>query len=288
MAKPVSPEVVDELEHEVTTALDPVREAELSVQAAKRQAELLRGATVAQTLPSDWVKQGDYGYLQDCGCQRVAPLWGIQFSPTKLSDFEKEILPEGHVRFSVMVSGRSERVPGLERTEIGTRSTASEFWKKRWENPEISHGEREQILMDVKKAALTNAHGRVTRALSGMGRMPIEQLGAYGLDVGKIPGVEYQSSAKGGSGNNASEPQMKRIAALACFEGKVEGVERKDFNKTLQTLKENCLLSKKAASELMEFIEKSEEPVSKAEFWKRAGYKKSEAAAPKDDEGGAE
>lgn len=270
----VDPEIETEMRE--LAAIDPIRDAEQRVQAAAAMSVALRRATIAQTLPQDWVFHGDFAYLQDCGCQRVAGLWGIEFDKTALRDFQREDLPDGHIRFEVMVTGRSTRT-NLERTEIGTRSTASEFFKARWEKAidEEDTAKQHQILMDVKKSALTNAHGRVVRALTGMGHMPNDQLKqTLGDSAGKATNVAHQT--QGG----ATEATLKKIAGLACMEQRVKGCDRGHFGAVLETLKE-CSMQQRKASDVIKWLQNQPEPVEKSAFLQQCGWSKPKAEAPK-------
>jgi hypothetical protein len=268
-----------ETEMRALANVDPIRDAEQRVQAAAAMAVALRRATIAQTLPQDWVFNGEgdkcFAYLQDSGCQRVAGLWGIEFDKTALRDFQREDLPDGHIRFEVMVTGRSTRTH-LERTEIGTRSTASDFFRSKWEKAleEEDTAKQHQLLMDVKKAALTNAHGRVVRALTGMGRMPEEQLRSeLGDRAKKVGTVERQQ--QGG----ATEGTLKKIAGMACMEQRVQGCDRNSFGAVLEALK-GIGMQQRKASDVIKWLEAQPEPVEKAALLQRCGWVK-KADAPK-------
>lgn len=271
----VDPEIETEMrELEIS---DPIRGAEQQVQAAAAMAVALRRATILQTLPQDWLFHGDFGYLQDCGCQRVAGLWGIEFDKTTLRDFQREDLPDGHIRYEVMVTGRSTRTH-LERTEIGTRSTASEFFKDRWEKAQKDgdSAKLHQILMDVKKAALTNAHGRVVRALTGMGHMPADQLKReLGDGASKAGSVEHKQQGE------ATESTLKKIAGMACMEQRVKGCERGSFGAVLAALKDIGMQQRKA-SDVIKWLGAQAEPVEKAALMQQCGWVKKSETKPEE------
>jgi hypothetical protein len=288
----VHPEIADEIRAELAHR-DPIEEAKLAIQAAAAMATALRRATIAQTLATDWViheantpdgDKAEFAYLQDCGCQRVANLWGIEFERTRLDDFQKEVLSSGHVVYSIMVTGRSTRT-GLERTEIGTRSTSSSFFVRQWDKAQENDDESamRQILLNVQKAALTNAHGRVTRAVTGMNRMPASELqmilgerGAKGVSR-----VDYKQQ-----GGGPTEGQVKKIAGLACYEGKVEGYARKDYWTLVKLLKEQSELTKGRAGEVIEWLGGAQGKVAKADLLERCGVR-AEGQAPAEPSEGA-
>lgn len=261
-----------------------VREATAEIDMARRRADALRAATIAHTLPTDWCRMGEKAYLQNCGCERVAALWGIEVEPIKPGNIERteyeeeesEGLRVRHVKFEVLLTGHSKRT-GERKTEIGSRSTYSGFFHDRY--VEGSTAERELIIDDVKKSALTNAHGRLTRALTGMSGIPIAELQKLRMAIGQIPRVDYQTGGKGGATNpdDATEPQLKLIARLAAEQGRVEGLGKGDQARTFEALSSQCRVSKKIASVLIETLKSAEDPMPAAEFWKRVNRR---AAAP--------
>lgn len=279
-------------EMEEWTGGDPVLAQELVVQAAKARALALRAGTLVQTLPTDWVRHrsrsGDeFCYLQDKGCQRTASLWGVSFDPVSMRDFEREELPGGeelpkpHVNYSIMVTGRArvgDRM--LERTEIGSRSTAGDVWRKQWEDPETTAAERFTILQHVKKAALTNAHGRITRALTGMSGMPVNDVcAALKCKPENIPGIEYKSGAKGGGqqGSGPNEGQLKALTFQAIEH--VEGMTRDDFDKTMEVLSTSCPeFTSRECSQAIDWLKQQKGRVPKQAFWSRVKFRKPEAA----------
>jgi hypothetical protein len=246
---------------------------EQEIQAIQRKAELLRVATVALTIPEDWVRMGDFGYLQNKGCERVSAAWAIEFDRITPGDFVREDLPGGHVAWSAIVSGRCART-GESKSEIGSRSTVGEWYFSRFEA--AGPAERTLLIYDCRKAALTNANGRLTRALTGMGGIAIEQLKAYGLNTDRIPEAQFQSGAKGGrlDPNGASEKQLWKIAALACRDRRVADLKPENLDHTIGMLK-GCRLTGGrggTASQIIEWLTAQRTPVPMDDFLARVGF----------------
>lgn len=249
---------------------------EQQVEMLRRQAELLRVATVALTLPEDWVAMGGSGYLRNVGCERVSKAWGIEIDRPEPADWGRDELPDGHVVWSVILSGRCLRT-GEAKSELGSRSTLSDFYAKRW----AAGGSAERLLIvyDCKKAALTNAHGRLTRALTGMHGIPIEQLKRYGLDIARIPEAPFEKGGKGGAltTTEASGKQLWKIAALACRDRRVVGLKPEALDRTLEMLKglRPGLTGGRdgSASAVIGWLAETEEPVTMQQFLEAVGWK---------------
>lgn len=267
----------------------PVRSAEVldpssvqqQVEALQRRAELLRVATIALTLPEDWVRMGDAGYLQNKGCERVTGAWGIEFDRVHPLDFQRENLHGGHVAWAVLVSARCSRT-GEARSQLGTRSTVSEFYRDRFDA--AGENERVQLIYDCRKSAFTNAIGRVTRALTGMSGIPIAQLERYGLDPTRIPEAQFIKGGKGGglTADGASEKQLWKIAALACKDRRVQNLNAPDLEHT-QAMLRTCRLTGGrggTASQVIEWLSSARTAVPMDEFLQRVGYIEPEADQP--------
>lgn len=267
------PEELEQLEPEQPRALLSVVSVEQQVEVLRRQAELLRVATVSLTLPTDWVNMGGQGYLRNPGCERVSKAWGIEFDRVRSDDFDRDDLPDGHAVWSVIVSGRCSRT-GEAKSELGTRSTMSPFYADRW--AQAGGPERLLIIYDARKAALTNAYGRLTRALTGMHGIPLEQLRSYGLDVARIPEAPFEKGGKGGAltPDGASGKQLWKIAALACKDRRVVGLAPEHLDRTLEMLKTRCRLTggrEGSASVVISWLSELEQPATMAEFLAAVG-----------------
>jgi len=136
----------------------------------------LRKASIAVTSPTDWIlfksKDGSVtGYLQDCGADRVRPLWGIEVRPAPsiapLWGFERTEAEDGSFAYTIRGSGMS-RVTGETVSEMeGTRLSTENF-------VEYDKGIAREV--KVKKAARANLDGGIVRELTGLRSVPIQEL----------------------------------------------------------------------------------------------------------------
>jgi hypothetical protein len=134
----------------------------------------LRKASIRATSPEDWLlfkapdEQGGQivGYLQDCGCDRVRDLYGIEvFNVTRP---EKVVGAElGHFHYLVSASGRCKLTRQVVEDMEGGRSSTDDFCKGK-------SGADLELL--VRKAARANVDGNITRELAGMKSVPIADL----------------------------------------------------------------------------------------------------------------
>lgn len=249
-------------------------------------------ASIKLTYPEDWVvyetKDGKkLCYLQDDGCERVEPIWQIEFD--KL-DIAKDVLDETielsdkdvHRAFTVQMSGRC-RVTGARRDELGFRSTGDGFFEKQWLDARHEPATRARLAANVRKSAMVNAKGRIVRGLTGLASVPIDVLTQHGLDTKRCRGIRFESGTQGGSGDMPSTPQIKACAAAAALKGKVEGYTRKDMDSIADQITSHCAITKRDISKLIEELNSTEKPMAKAEFWKRLKYTapaKPDAAPP--------
>ncbi|MCP3992214.1 MAG: hypothetical protein GY724_24300, partial [Actinomycetia bacterium] len=167
-----------------------IEELQFRIKALK----LVRPATLAQLVPSDFVIFGDKCYLQEKGAVRLIGLLGITYpngeKPTH------EIIPETGGGYTVMVTGKIGSAM-LKTTDfvIGGRSSNSKFYDKF-----DAEGRRiEPELVDVVKAAYTNFKIRAYGGMLGVQGMTPEELKTAGFDrAGEIGGVQFKSGSKGG------------------------------------------------------------------------------------------
>lgn len=136
----------------------------------------LRTAAIRATSPEDWLlfkapdEQGAQvvGYLQDCGCDRVRDLYGIEVfnvsSPQKESGAEPGI-------FHYLISGDGRCKITRQTVEAieGGRSSTDDFCRGKT-------GIELELL--VRKAARANMDGNITRELAGMKSVPVAELQA--------------------------------------------------------------------------------------------------------------
>ncbi len=200
------------------------------VQQAAAAAVEMQRASIALTFPEDWVmfraKDGaEVCFLEDVGCARVRPLWGISFDSVDYRrDFIEHELDDGHL-FIEATARATSALTGEEAVEIGSRSSDG-FFGSAWAASESKPVERERVKSNIRKAALANARGRIIRTLTGLGQVPVKELRARGLDTSRVRGVEFQEGTRGGSGSYASEPQIKAIVGEALRSQKVAGLQQ--------------------------------------------------------------
>lgn len=150
------------------------------VQARADILEKLMTASIRRTDPADWLLFKDrhgqaVGYLQDCGCDRVADLWGISIS--NISEPRKEDVGEGVFMYSMTGDGHcrvtDRRVFGIE----GARASDEDFCRD-----ETRPGMKALL---VRKAARANLDGSIVRELAGLKSVPTELLDAAWAGTGK-------------------------------------------------------------------------------------------------------
>ena len=136
--------------------------------------ETLRKAAIRVTSPADWVlyKAPDeaggqiVGYLQDCGCDRLRDLYGIEIfdvSPAqKLSADDPNVF-----HYLVTGSGRCKLTGQILEVVEGGRSSADDVCKGK-------SGIELELL--VRKSARANLDGNITRELVGLKSVPIDEL----------------------------------------------------------------------------------------------------------------
>jgi hypothetical protein len=136
--------------------------------------ETLRKASIRATSPEDWLlfkspdEQGGQivGYLQDCGCDRVRDLYGIEIF--EVSKPEKVVGNEpGVFHYLITGSGRCKLTRQVVEAMEGGRSSTDDVCRGK------SGAELELL---VRKAARANLDGNITRELSGMKSVPVDDL----------------------------------------------------------------------------------------------------------------
>lgn len=133
-----------------------------------------RKESLRLTGPPDWVlhKAPDehggqvIGYLQDAGADRVRDVWGVEIYG--ISEPEKIVGAEPDVyHYIVKGSGRCKLTGQVVENMEGGRSSTDDFCKDR-------QGLERELL--VRKAARANLDGGITRELTGMKSVPVEEL----------------------------------------------------------------------------------------------------------------
>jgi hypothetical protein len=151
-------------------------EAVAVVDARVQVLETLRKSSIRATGAEDWLlfrapaEQGGQvvGYLQDCGAERVRPIWGIEvFNVSK----PEKIAGADPSSFTYLISGDgrcSITHQAIEQIE-GGRSSGEDFCRGKT-------GAELELL--VRKAARANLDGRITRELAGMKSVPLDEIRA--------------------------------------------------------------------------------------------------------------
>src|SRR5262249_32097423 len=124
----------------------------------------------------DWVcyrddKTGrEIAYLQDSGCQRIAPLWGIETTPRGSPERTPEKSASINEDFAYTVHGdgfckiTAQAVFNIE----GTRYSNERYAEQ------ASAGIHREVA--VKKAARANFDGTCVRKLAGMNAVPVAEI----------------------------------------------------------------------------------------------------------------
>ena len=152
------------------------------IEARAKILETLRKAAIRATSPEDWLlfkdrKGAVIGYLQDCGCDRVRDLYGIEIQdvgrPEKVSG-------EDGQSFTYLIEGGGycgithQTVQSIE----GGRSSNDDFVRDK-------HGV--ELELAVRKAARANLDGNITRELAGLKSVPLQELQEAWKDSNKDP-----------------------------------------------------------------------------------------------------
>lgn len=171
-----------------------------------RVLEQMRGASMKQTYPSDWVihtsvdkASGEVtrqvGYLQDSGAERAGKIFGIEVG--KVTE-RREDFQDGTFAYHMSAPAWS-KITGEHIVEcIGSRWSGDTFFTRG-----LDEGERVNP-MDVRKAAYANLHGRAVRSLTGLSAVPLDVLGIAGVETKKCMFVAYNAGAKGGESAGAT------------------------------------------------------------------------------------
>jgi hypothetical protein len=136
--------------------------------------ETARHAGVRMTEPEDWLlfkdKQGrTVGYLQDCGCERVRPIFGI--STFDVGRPEKLPLADGGFIYTITGSGRCALTQEIIENVMGGRASTDDYITR--QDPPLKGA---QLELAVMKAARSNLEGNITRALAGLKTVPLEEI----------------------------------------------------------------------------------------------------------------
>lgn len=131
----------------------------------------LRRSSLALTNPQDWVLFRDpdgnvTGFLQDRGCDRVAPMWGIDIGDD--ISYERIHSPEDNTFAWVCKGSGRCRVTGQAVHAMeGTRYSTEQF---------VSGLKPIEKEVRVKQAARANLDGGIVRELAGLKSVPEQEL----------------------------------------------------------------------------------------------------------------
>lgn len=150
-------------------------QAECIIASRVQIVKTLRKESIRMTRPEDWVLFKDpntgreIGYLQDTGCQRIAPLWGIETTPISQSRIpEISSNPDDEFAWETMVDGYCNVTQRNFKGVVGTRYSTEKYAEQ------SAAGIRREVA--VRKASRANADGTVTRKASGLNAVPIGDL----------------------------------------------------------------------------------------------------------------
>lgn len=145
-----------------------------AVQIIEARVQVLNTArthAMKMTHPEDWVlfKSKDdriTGYLEDAGCERVRPIFGISIFAV---EEPVKVTAQDGKSFAIIVRGCGRSSLTLDKVEgaEGVRESTEDFCK------DLS-GVKQEIR--VRQAARANLDGRIVRELAGLGQVPLEEL----------------------------------------------------------------------------------------------------------------
>lgn len=122
-------------------------------------------------------------FLQDSGCQRVRPILGIDCTPAA-KGFERIEAEDGEFAYSIEGNGFCQLTGQTIKSAQGLRYSTDDFCKGL--TPIMKE-------MRVRQAARANLDGGITRKLSGLSSVPVEELERSWKGTGK----QWQRCAKG-------------------------------------------------------------------------------------------
>jgi len=276
---------------QVSTLPQTVQEVEDRVARAEALAkgmETLRRLSVRATSAADWVDESGNPYLQWSGGAKVAPLWGIRFSPPVL---ETEKIKDEVGEYYVFTYRAMTMGAGVEMPCDGHATTRDDFFAKRSRDGQTIYLPLSEIdITDVKKKALTNMLNRGLKNTVGLS-FTWDEIIEY--SQGKITPdncrgkVAFSSGAKGGKvDKNPAETQKKRseiwdiLMDMCGGNGSAAGQCLKKLTAfgDFKGLTDITKVSEKQVNRILPDVHR------KYEEWKKAGTKKSGSkSAPSND-----
>lgn len=181
----------------------------------------LRVASIGATYPSDWVvhvaRDGDgnilsqRAFLQDIGADRAGKVWGIEVAQPII---EREDFEDGTYAYHMLADGWSKTTGERVENAEGSRWSGQKFFERQ------KSADNKIDPVYVRKAAFANLHGRIVRALGGLGGVPVEELKRAGLDVARCVYVDYGKGSKGGESTGATTGDAEFRIAYGKDKGK--------------------------------------------------------------------
>ena len=141
--------------------------------------QTLRRASIQATNPEDWLlfhavdkrtgQERTIAFLQDCGCDRVASLWGIEVFGIEKP--ERIMANDGTPNFMYLIrgSGRCSITGQTVEQMEGGRSSSDDFCKDK---------SGTALELATRKAARANLDGNIVRELTGLKSVPLIELQA--------------------------------------------------------------------------------------------------------------
>jgi len=173
--------------------------------------QTLRKASIQATNPEDWLlfhavdsrtgQERTIAFLQDCGCDRVASLWGIEVFGIEKP--ERIMANDGTPNFMYLIrgSGRCSITGQTVEQMEGGRSSSDDFCKDK---------SGTALELATRKAARANLDGNIVRELTGLKSVPLIELQAAWEGLNKS--WERCVKARGyGSGQNRATVESSTV-----------------------------------------------------------------------------
>lgn len=199
---PVAKQKSDVLDVGVFDLPDPVEVARRAEQSKKMLA-----AACGVLSYSDITLQGGKPYIDHYGCKKLANLFGLIVRQDEIGgriNYQKEVIDEATNHYIIHISGRVWHKSSPENYEI-YEGTADSFddWFKQWqivEEREVD-GKTKKVVVSaqtlpiskVQEKATANLLQRAIKKKLGL-QFTKEELEAYGFDMSKVKGFNYNSS----------------------------------------------------------------------------------------------
>ena len=188
------------------------------------------------TKESDWVFQREKSpYLMDRGAENIAIAWGIDVSGIELRMEWAE--DEKGKYYSFIAKGKAyAKKLGRYVEDIGVCSQRDKFFG-------MVGGKLKEIeevdMANIRRKAVTNLYNRLIKRAIGLMNVTANDLLAAGLDVKKIPGIEYKNGAQRAA-KTFSPDYQKKLLEIQNIINKLSGGNKeiaKNFIKSASSFK---------------------------------------------------